>query len=150
MWLYQMSQRDWSPNNYRLDVWEGERWEWPVGRMVGADDPPGDVVVFFYAPAGGAEPGFYGWAVVQQWIEEPRRFYFRPVAPSDQLKMHPWWDADAKRIADQVRGGVKQGTLWPVPDNLAPAIAGGITKWVGGQSRERGPGSSAGVAPGEA
>lgn len=134
MWLYQMSQRDWPPNNYRLDIWENERWKWPVGRMVGSEDTPapGDTAVFFYAPSGGSEAGFYGWAVILQWLEEgERRFYFRPVAPSDQLKMHPWWDEEARRIANQVRGEVKQGTLWRVPDELVPAIGAGITAWVG-------------------
>ena len=57
--------------------------------------------------------------------------YFRPVSPSDHLKMHPWWDDDAKRVADGVRGKVKQGTLWEVPDDLAKAISVGITSWLG-------------------
>ena len=95
MWLYQLSQNDWPPNNYRLEVWEGERWAWPVRRMTGGDDPPreGDRVVFFYAPSRGSEAGFYGWAIVLDWREEERSLYFRAVAPSDQLKMHPWWEA---------------------------------------------------------
>src|SRR6266852_4838253 len=95
MWLYQLSQKDWSLNNYRLDIWEGERWEWEVGRMValGAVPQAGDTVAFFYAPHACPEPGFYGWAVILLWVEEEeekdkkkekkRRFYFRPVAPSD-------------------------------------------------------------------
>jgi len=56
--------------------------------------------------------------------------YFRPVSPSDQLKMHPWWDDGAKEIADKVRGKVKQGTLWEVPDELAADISAGITAWL--------------------
>ena len=37
------------------------------------------------------ESGVYGWAVILL-LEETKelRFYFRPVAPSDQLKMRPW------------------------------------------------------------
>ena len=43
MWLYQLSQKDWSLNNYRLDIWEGERWEWEVGQVSGQQVPqPGD------------------------------------------------------------------------------------------------------------
>ena len=31
MWLYQMDQRQWPPNSYRLDIWEHQRWSWPIG-----------------------------------------------------------------------------------------------------------------------
>lgn len=128
MWFYQMDQRQWLPSSYRLDIWENERWTWPVGRKVSTASPePGDRVVFFYAPSGGIEPGFYGWAIVLDWHEGERGMYFRPVSPSDHLKMDPWWDTNAKQIADKVRGRVKQGTLWEVPDELASLIAAGIT-----------------------
>jgi hypothetical protein len=131
MWLYQMDQRQWSPNSYRVDIWENERWSWPVGRKASTGTPDaGDRIVFFYAPSGGVEPGFYGWAVVLDWHEDERGLYFRPVAPSDHLKMHPWWNAAAKEVADEIRGKVKQGTLWQVPSNLAVAISTGITAWV--------------------
>jgi hypothetical protein len=135
MWLYQLSESTWSLNNYRLDIWEGERWEWEVGRVSGTDSTPrpGDTVAFFYAPAGCKEPGFYGWAVILLWIsDDKQRFYFRPVPPSDQLKMRPWWDETAKQLVDQVRGKVARGTLWPVPDELAAALGKGISQWVNG------------------
>lgn len=135
MWLYQLSENSWSLNNYRLDIWEGERWEWEVGRITGADTEPkpGDTVAFFYAKAGCKEPGFYGWAVILLWTtEEKQRFYFRPVPPSDQLKMRPWWNDQAKEIADQVRGKVARGTLWPVSEDLAKVIGAGISSWVNG------------------
>lgn len=132
MWLYQMDQQKWPPNSYRLDIWENERWSWPVGRKgSGGSLRAGDRIVFFYARSGGIEPGFYGWAVVLDWHEDERGMYFRPVAPSDHLKMHPWWDDAAKRIADEIRGKVKQGTLWQVPDDLARTISIGITRWLG-------------------
>lgn len=131
MWLYQMDQQEWPPNSYRLDIWENERWRWPVGRKASTDSlKRGDRIVFFYAPSGGIEPGFYGWAVVLDWHEDERGMYFRPVAPSDHLKMDPWWDDVAKGIADAVRGKVKQGTLWEVPDDLAEAISQGFTAWL--------------------
>jgi hypothetical protein len=135
MWLYQLSQTDWSLNNYRLDIWEGERWEWEVGRIAGQEVPqPGDTVAFFYAPHACPEPGFYGWAVILLWVEEgkKRRFYFRPVAPSDTLKMRPWWDQEAERIAKAVRGAVAQGTLWPVPAKEEAKLKAGIAAWVAG------------------
>lgn len=56
MWLYQTDQQQWPP----LDL---------AGR---ASPKPGDRVVFFYAPSGGIEPGFYGWAIVLDWHEDQR------------------------------------------------------------------------------
>jgi hypothetical protein len=140
MWLYQMNQGQWSPNKYRLDIWEGERWVWPVGKKLSTGSPtPGDRVVFFYALAGGIEPGFYGWAIILDWREDEedeRRMYFRPVAPSDHLKMHPWGDDAAARIANDIRGKVKMGTLWKVPDGLSTAISDGVTAWLGHRPNE--------------
>ncbi len=131
MWLYQMDQQQWPPNSYRVDIWQNERWTWPVGRKRSTGSPePGDRVVFFYAPSGGIEPGFYGWAIVLDWHEDKRGMYFRPVATSDHLKMHPWWDAAAEEIANAVRGKVKRGTLWKVRDDLAKKISAGIAAWL--------------------
>lgn len=131
MWLYQMDQRKWSPNSYRVDIWENERWSWPIGRKASTGTPtPGDRIVFFYAPSGGIEPGFYGWAIVLELHKDGRGLYFRPVRPSDHLKMHPWWDGTAKDVADKIRGRVKQGTLWQVPDGIARTISANITSWV--------------------
>jgi hypothetical protein len=140
MWLYQLDNADWSVNEYRLDVWEGERWEWRVGRAAGlkiSPPKPGDKVVFFYAPTNCEEPGFYGWAIITLWIDDQekkdRRCYFRPVVPSDHLKMRPWWDEEAKSIADVIRGPAKQGTLWPVSDTtLENRIGSGISRWLNG------------------
>jgi len=138
MWLYQMHQKLWEPQRYRVEIWERERWSWAVGRKVGATEElprPGDTVVFFYAPGGGHDPGFYGWAVITEWLpqDEQDEMYFRPVAPSDHLKMHPWWDAEAKDLADQIRGEVKMGNLWRVAEDLAVSLRRGITRWVSGQ-----------------
>ncbi len=108
-----------------------------MGRKASTGSPkPGDRVVFFYAPSGGIEPGFYGWALVLDWHEDERGMYFRPVAPSDHLKMHPWWDAAAKEVADEVRGRVKQGTLWEVPDKLASDISVRITAWLSASAED--------------
>ena len=65
MWFYQLSESVWPPTSYRIDIWENERWSWPVGNKISAGATPqaGDTVVFFYSK-GCSEPGFYGWAVV--------------------------------------------------------------------------------------
>ncbi len=135
MWMYQINQRSWSPQRYRLEIWERERWAWPVGNMAGAGKmpEPGDTVVFFYAPSGGIDPGFYGWAVILEWLEgTDTQLYFRPVAPSDHLKMHPWWDSEAHLLADDIRGRMKQRTLWIISDDLATRLRRGITSWIAG------------------
>lgn len=138
MWFYQLSPEVWSPERYRLEIWEGERWNWPVGVRSGEGQvpKPGDTVVFFYAPSGGTDPGFYGWAVVLEWYPpSSNQLYFRPTAPSDFLKMFPWWDADAERIANEIRGKVKQRTLWIVQPELAKQVRCGIAAWLACSSR---------------
>ena len=134
-WLYQLATDVWSPERYRLEIWEGERWNWPVGRRSGDGElpKPGDTVVFFYSRSTGVDPGFYGWAVVLEWYElSSSQLYFRPTAPSDYLKMHPWWDDNAKRIADEVRGKMKQRTLWIIRPELVREIRIGIASWLSG------------------
>lgn len=138
-WLYQLAENEWSINNYRLDIWEGERWRWPVGQIRGSEShpqpgypEPGDVVFFCYTKTS-KEPGFCGWAVVQQWEDEggdKKRFYFRPVAPSDQLKMHPWGDGEAFDLVARVRRDWNQATLYFVDQDLAEEIVEGIKAWV--------------------
>lgn len=134
MWLYQLSQTQWTPEKYRLDIWEGERWRWPVGKIIGSARPAvGDRVVFFFAKTNCPEPGFYGWGIVLQWEEGDSWLCFRPVAPSDHLKMHPWWDGsqgEAEKLATEVRVPVPNATLFPVPAELASKISGGITCWL--------------------
>ncbi len=132
-WLYQLSTDLWSPERYRLEIWEGERWNWSVGAKPKKEPlpKPGDIVAFFYAPSGGTDPGFYGWAIVLEWYPDSNApLYFRPVAPSDRLKMDPWWDDEAKTVADRIRGPMKQSTLWPISDKDALAIRRGIARWL--------------------
>ena len=132
-WMYQLNQSNWPPSRYRLEIWEGERWAWPVGKGLpkGTSLKAGDTIVFFYAPSGGNDPGFYGWAVILEWYEENHDLYFRAVAPGDHLKMHPWWDKNASLLADKIRSKMKQRTLWLVPDDLVNELREGITSWVG-------------------
>ncbi len=130
--MYQLNQKSWPPSRYRLEIWEGERWSWPVrkGLIKGEKIKAGDTIVFFYALTGGDDPGFYGWAVVLEWFEENHDLYFRAVAPSDHLKMHPWWDEQAREIADKIRGRMKQQTIWRVSDDHEDRLREGITSWV--------------------
>jgi len=127
-WMYQLNQKNWPPRRFRLEIWEGERWVWPVGKRLVRDElpEPGDTVVFFYAPSGGNDPGFYGWAVVLEWLEDGSLLYFRAASPTDHLKMHPWWDNNAQKIADKIRGKMKQRTLWLISEDLVGPLREGI------------------------
>lgn len=134
IWFYQINQQSWPPNRYRLEIWENQTWSWPIGRMHGGgvEIETGDVVVFFYAPSGGDDPGFYGWAIVQEFVDFGRpEILFRPVSPSDFLKMCPWWDEEAKALADDIRGKFKQITLWRVDHKDWMRLSNGIRFWLG-------------------
>ncbi len=143
-WLYQLSADNWSPERYRVEIWEGERWNWSVGAMSGAGQQPapGDIMLFFYAKSAQSvvkDPGFYGWGVILDWVAKAREIHFRPAAPSDHLKMHPWWDDQAEQLADEIRGKMRQRTLWLVSDELVKEVRTGMTSWLAGQSsRENG------------
>jgi hypothetical protein len=132
-WLYQLNPKDWPPETFRYEIWERERWHWGYGQKRGTAVPAtGDTIVFFYAPSGGSDPGIYGWAVVERCDTENSTLYFIPVTPTDHLKMDPWWDEKAKEVADEIRGGMKQATLFQVPDDKIAEIRAGVRKWLHG------------------
>lgn len=133
-WLFQLSPKVWSPEEYRQEVWQGQTCNWPLRRRPSAANSPalGDTLLLFYSATGGKDPGFYGWAVVLQWVpQSPTPLCFRPAPPSDYMKMHPWWDEEAAELANAIRQPVKVGTLWRVPDALVARIREGVRRWVG-------------------
>jgi hypothetical protein len=133
MWLYQINQELWSPRRLRLELWEGERWSWPTRKFRSAERPePGDTVVFYCAKSGSSDPGFYGWAVVTEFYDDAEVLYFTPVAPSDYLKMTPWWDDAAEALADRIRGNMKQATLWSIDREARDELRAGIRRWLSG------------------
>jgi hypothetical protein len=59
MWLYQLNQEKWPPARFRLEIWEGQKWSWLLGRAAGAGrgqnrPEAGDIVVFFGTSRGSA------------------------------------------------------------------------------------------------
>lgn len=135
-WLYQIDSKSWPQERYRIEIWEGERWHWPVGQKStqGHEPEAGDVIVFYYAKSGNTDPGFFGWAIILEWLPEDSSVYFRAVAPSDHLKMDPWWDAGAESLANDIRGAMKQRTLWFVDHELAVRLRAGVKNWMVGRS----------------
>jgi hypothetical protein len=133
MWLYQLNEELWSPGIFRYEVSETQRWSWSYGQKRGDTIPTvGDTVVFFYSPRGGSDPGIYGWAIVERCDTASKTLYFIPTAPTNWLKMDPWWDQEAKNICDEIRGAMKQATLFEIPEEAVPKIRRGIKKWLKG------------------
>lgn len=140
-WLYQMTQGDYEPEFYRADVWENEISTWLARRITRkapqqGDPVPGDQIVFFYAKKGGKQAGIYGWAVITDWrrLDDATLIDFRPAAPSDQLKMYPWWDDAVEQLIKGVRKRIAQGTMFWIDDGTAAKLKAGILQWVYGSS----------------
>ncbi|MDR0535169.1 MAG: hypothetical protein LBG65_02260 [Puniceicoccales bacterium] len=109
--LYQLNAQDWSPETFRYEIWEGKPWHWRYGKKLAKALPEtGDTIVLFYAPSGCDDPGFYGWAVLERCHAESQTLYFLPATPTNHLKMDPWWNEDAKRLVDAIRGKMTQAT----------------------------------------
>ena len=130
-WLYQLNPKSWTPEVFRFEIWEGKHWHWGYGSKRSADVPGiGDTIVFFYAPSGGDDPGSYGWAVLERCDVDNKILYFLPVAPTNRLKMDPWWDDQVQEIVDRIRGAVPRATLFPVDLDEAKVIRAGIRRWL--------------------
>ena len=113
-WLYQMSGSYWPHERYRSEVWEDAQTTWGFGKITpaGSSPQPGDMVILFYAKGGAVDPGIYGWAIVL-W-RNGKEIRFRPVSPSDYLKMNPLWNDEVSDIIDEIRGKVARGTMWEI------------------------------------
>jgi hypothetical protein len=124
-WLYQMTSNDeepWSPNEYRMEVWEGTPITWPVGKIIYRDQEKiarGDKVVFFFTKTGNDEPGFYGWGIILEVVESKtrNRLKFQVCPPSDYRKIAVAWDSQLSKLVDKVRGGMTQATMWSLKDD---------------------------------
>ena len=133
VWLYQMTADNYSPEEYRAEIWEGGLIKWPSGKISsksGYGISPGDIVVLVYVKSGAQEPGIFGWGIIVGFNEEKGHIVFRPVYPSDFLKMCPIWDADVSALLDSIRGPVKVGTIWEISNVDAEKIKQKIHEWV--------------------
>jgi len=134
-WLYQLNPKTWTPETFRFEIWEGKHWHWTHGSKRGESVPAtGDTVIFFYSPSGGDDPGIYGWAVLERCDVESKTLYFIPVAPTNRLKMDPWWDEAALKIVNDIRGPMKQATLFQIDHADVLKLRAGIRGWLGASS----------------
>jgi hypothetical protein len=132
MWLYQLNQEEHPPSAFRREIWETQRWHWNYGQKRPFDHPieVGDTVVFFYGTSKGFEPGIYAWAVIDRYDADSKTLHFIPTAPSNHLKMDPWWDEEAEKLVNLIRGPMMAATLFLVPDAMIPRVRLGIKKWL--------------------
>ena len=100
-WLYQMALRkEWSPEDYRVEVWEGQEVTWPSGKLTGAEGDkviPGDVIFLFFAQTHNVSPGIYGVGIITRYSPGRGEITFRVCPPSDHLKTDPLWDDNVKQ-----------------------------------------------------
>ena len=106
-WLYQMSGKAWAPERYREEIWEGDETSWPQGAVRGGQPESGDSITLWYARSVSDDPGLYGWGVILGAREGVIRW--RPVAPSDYLKMDPLFDQKLSGLVDEIRGVSDRG-----------------------------------------
>jgi hypothetical protein len=138
MWIYQMNQKDWPPENFRCEIWEEQCLSWGYRKKMSAAMPaPGDTLVFFYASRDGKDLGIYGWAVIVRCSEKSQKIYFRPTTPTNHLKMDPWWDEAVQIITKDVRGPMPRATLFPVQKKNVSKIRWGIQKWLCSGAKRR-------------
>ncbi len=133
-WLYQLNAKDWPPETFRYEIWEGKPWRWGYGsKRGGAELKVGDTLIFFYAPSGCDDPGFYGWAVLERHREEDALLYFTPAAPTNRLKMDPWWEeAETKALVDKIRGKMPQATLFIIERDELKILRSALRRHLGG------------------
>jgi hypothetical protein len=123
-WLYQMhtskpdDDEQWNPELYRLEVWEGTTVSGWGGKRFDSRAPnPGDLVILYFCPTGGARTedyGIYGWGVVSRYNEQTGRLDFQPAAPSDYLKMSVCCDGNLKELIKKIRKGIDENTIYPI------------------------------------
>ncbi len=83
-WLYQMTteERDgesWSPEEYRLQVWEGDNITWGTRKITYRKQDiirPGDLVILMFCKSPTEDHGIYGWGIIQK---------FNPQEETDNL-----------------------------------------------------------------
>ena len=137
-WLYQMSVDYWRHERYRADVWQGADTTWDVGKIVPAEATPqaGDIIVLYYVEAekgvkpAERDPGIYGWGIVL-WYED-KEIRYRPTSPSDYLKVNPLWNDEVNKLVDDIRGRMKQGTMWKISDKHLRDIRALVAKHASG------------------
>lgn len=132
VWVYQLSTGDWDwdQNSYRLEVAEGERVAWPVGRKQGTKREPqaGERLVCWWTKTNSLkEYGVMGWGILDgQTYGAGIRWH--PYPPSNQWAMRPLRSDRLEEVIDQIRGGMRQATLFLAEGDLAVELLDAISE----------------------
>ena len=140
-WLYQMAEgEDWTPEDYRLAIWEGESVTWGHGKVISRDahgPGAGDPVIFFFAKSRTRMPGICGWGVILNVFPRKRKIKFRAVFPTDLLKMYPIWDRRIEVLINAVRGPHPRATMWKISAVAYDNFCRRILDYSGSARRQR-------------
>ena len=143
-WLYQMKTGEvegepWSPQEYRLQVWEGYDTTWNARKIHDRNKgtiTPGDLIVFVFTKSRTKDHGIYGWGIIEKYNARTNRLTFTPTFPSDYLKTSPVWDDSVAALLDQVRVPAPYtGTMWFLTLGELQAIRAAIKRHLGEAKR---------------
>ena len=131
MWLYQVNPEFWSVEDYRYDSWEGEVNEWMHGNINGDEYPQrGDTLLVWFDKGAAEEPGLHGWGVVMDLDLLEKSILFRPVFPSDLMKMAPMTEKKIFEIIEGTKGEFPVGTMWPLSLEDEKTIREMVYDWI--------------------
>lgn len=131
LWLFQLSHDVYTQEAYRQEIWEGGLTGlWAQNKVRGDERPAaGDRIVCWCAKTVSPDPGLVGWGVIMQADELDLRW--RPLFPTDLLKMAPLFDADLVACVDRIRRGIPQGTMWLATPGDAAHVTARVAASVG-------------------
>jgi len=140
-WLYQMSERSWSIENYRRRVKEGNEVRWPTRKRMFAHEAPaaGDIVIFLFAPTACDTPGICGFGVITKYLPKTRKFDWLPLPPTNVLKKRPWWGRSSAGNRGPCEGTVSAGHDVPTPRGPRQRSSARSIRVGGGLMRSRRP-----------
>jgi len=72
--------------------------------------------------------------VLERHHDKNQSFYFIPAAPTNHLKMDPWWNEDATVLVDHIRGGMAQATLFRIKDGNFKTLRAALRRPLGGSN----------------
>ncbi len=128
VWVYQLSTGDWDwdQNSYRLEVAEGERVSWPVGKKQTKREPQaGERLVCWWTKTNSFEHGVMGWGVLDgQTFGAGLRWH--PYPPSNRWAMRPLLSDELEAVIDKIRGRMRQATLFAAEGDLAVELLDAI------------------------
>lgn len=124
----------WNPEEYRLEVWEGDDVSWNTHKVTDRDQRSisvGDIVILFFSKSRTKDHGIYGWGIITKFDPKKNQITFTPTFPSDYLKTSPAWDESIATLLDQIRVPIPQGTMWALTLDELNVFRAAISRHLG-------------------